>query len=269
MMHLKYRLAALLSLVMLLFLLSAQAEGTWKNVLLLGGDARDTQRYDRSDAMIILSLNRDESLVKMTSVMRDTWVHFPGRKNPGKINAATVYGGPELAMETVNTAFGTDIQDYVLINMAQLKQIVDLLGGVDLELSEKEARQVGCESGFVHLNGEQTLAYCRIRYIDSDYVRVMRQQKVLLSLAKRAQNMEIDELTGVADQILNIVNTSLTDEELDELLTLFMIVDVEEIEQYRIPADGTFRSGLINGIWRIEPNFEENQTLLHEFIYGE
>lgn len=269
----------------------AQEDGSdWENILLLGGDARQMENYDRTDSMIILSINRNEGLVKMTSVMRDTWVHIDGHGN-AKINAANVYGGPELAVQTVNESFGTDIEDYVLINMDDLVEIIDLLGGVDVEVSESERRQINSyvesyfkevkgasnyegqtvlnETGLVHLNGLLAMSYCRDRYSDSDYSRVMRQQEVLLSMADRAQNLDVDELSKVAGDIYDIINTSMDEEEIKSLATAFMVMEVDQVEQYRIPVDGTFTSGTFSGTWMIKPDFEKNSTLLHEFIYGE
>ena len=283
-----------LALVMALGMGNAFAEtqeGEWENILLLGGDARNMNQYDRTDTMMILSINRDEAQVKMTSVMRDTWVELSGMGRSEKINAANVYGGPELAVETVNQNFGTDIEDYVIVNMEDLVQIVDILGGVDLEITERERVQINDgvkgyiaevkgasaytgdrtlnQSGLVHLNGIMAVSYCRIRKIDSDYSRVMRQQKVMLALAEKAQNMEIDELTKVAGDIYHIISTSLTEEEIKSMATAFMVMEVSEVGQYRIPVDGTFQSGMLNGVWMIKPDLAENQALLHQFIYGE
>lgn len=256
--------------MMMLTLTSAFAEESgWQNILMLGGDARSKTGYERSDSMIILSINRDESLVKMTSIMRDTWVTFPGISKQGKINAGTVYGGPELAVATVNEYFGTDIKDYMIVNMSDMREIIDILGGVDIELTGAEAKYLKLgASGMHHLDGKTAVNYCRIRYIDNDYKRVMRQQNTLLSIANKAQNMEISELSAIADQIGEIIQTSLSGDALEDIMTALMVMDVEEVEQFRVPVDGTFSSGMYKGIWLIAPNFETNKTLLHEFIYG-
>ena len=279
-------LSLVLVLLAVLALPGARAEQAgWQNILLLGGDARDMEKYDRSDAMIILSVNRDEGRVKMTSVMRDTWVDYPGLDFSGKINAATVYGGAELAVATVNRCFGTDIEDYVIINMEDLVTIIDLLGGIDLEITEAEREQINVnarnytgaaysgetsidEAGQVHLNGLLAMSYCRIRIIDSDFERVMRQQRVLLAMADRAQNMEIGELAEAGGDIARAVQTSLDDEQLEELAMALMVMDVEEVERFRLPVDGTFESGMSGGVWRIDTDFEQNRELLREFIFG-
>lgn len=249
----------------------------WENILLLGGDSRSTDAYERTDSMIIISINRDESLVKMTSIMRDTWVSIPGHKH-NKINAANVFGGPELAVETVNQNFGTDIEDYVIVNMSDMAKIIDLMGGIDIEISEAEMNEINAGdnggvvldgAGVVHLNGAQSVTFSRIRYIDSDYKRVMRQQRVLLAMAEKAQYMEVDELSDIAADVKDIVLSSLDKGELEDLAMAFMVMEIEDVEQFRIPADGAFESGTFSGVWSIRPNLEKNRALLKQFIYGE
>ena len=226
--------------------------------------------------------------MKLTSIMRDSWVELPGKGFSQKINAANVFGGPELAMETVNKYFGTDIEDYVLINMTGLIEIIDLVGGVDLEVSASERKWTNKyaqsylnatagysgetslnSSGNVHLNGLLAMSYARDRYTDSDFGRVMRQQKVLLALAESAQNSDVDELLESAQEISDHMQTNMTNEELKEVAMVGMTVDTADVGQYRVPADGTYDSGTFSGVWMIRPNYERNAQLLHEFIYGE
>ncbi len=276
-------LPVLLALLLACAPLARAAEEDWTHVLLLGGDARDMRRYDRSDAMLILSVRGDGG-VKLTSILRDTWVNFPGRKSPGKINAATVYGGPELAMATVNQAFGTELARYALVNMEDMVKLIDLLGGVDIEITEAERREINVyaagytgepyqgertidRSGRVHLNGLLAMSYCRLRYIDSDYRRVMRQQAVLLAMARRARELKPAELAVTAAAMLGNVKTNLTPAELASLGRALLAADPEDVGQFRIPADGTFRAGMRGGTWRIDPDFERNAELLREFIY--
>ncbi len=282
-------IVALIALLATLLLpAAAMAEGDWENILFLGCDSRTENGFERSDSMIIVSINRETNQVKLTSIMRDTWVNFPGRSNPNKINAATVFGGPELAMATVNANFGTDIEKYVQINMRHMAQVIDLFGGVDVDVTDGERNLVNAYApglaalidgypafdpltgtGLVHLNGAQAVSYSRIRKIDSDYNRVMRQQEVLLSLAYNAQEMEVDELMERADEVLEYIETNLTDDELKELANAALVVEIEDVEQNRIPVDGTFKDGMFGKVWCIKPDFQKNAKLLHEFIYGE
>lgn len=280
--------AVLLALTLLLGAALAEPaaeQDDWWNILLLGGDSRSSEQYDRTDSIIILSVNRQSGALKMTSVMRDTWVSFPGRESKGKINAANVYGGPELAMATVNASFGTQIEDYVLVNMTGLVKVVDALDGVDIEITSAElkylneyargfANTIGYEgdarlagAGMAHLNGLLALSYARIRYADSDYQRAMRQQTVLLALAKKASALSAPELLKLVPKLLGMTDTNLSMGEAMALATLCAGREMDEIRQYRIPADGTFQSGMFGGTWCIKPDFEENARLLHDFIY--
>ena len=280
--------AVLLALTLLLGAALAEpaaAQDGWWNILLLGGDSRSSEQYDRTDSIIILSVNRQSGALKMTSVMRDTWVSFPGRESKGKINAANVYGGPELAMATVNASFGTQIEDYVLVNMTGLVKLVDALGGVDIEITSAElkylneyardfANTIGYEgdarlagAGMAHLNGLLALSYARIRYADSDYQRAMRQQTVLLALAKKASALSAPELLKLVPKLLGMTDTNLSMGEAMALATLCKNSDMSAIQQYRIPADGTYKDGMFGDTWCIKPNFEKNARLLHDFIY--
>lgn len=290
----KKLISMILVFVLMLAFAGVQAEagaGEWWNILLLGCDDRDEQAHvGRTDTVMILSVNSELGSAKLTSIMRDTWVKIPGRKN-NKINAANVFGGPELAVETVNASFGMDIQDYILINMRDMVDIVDLFGGVDLELSESEVKVANdyiadfeanfynrknaypdysriASAGLVHLNGMQAMAHCRDRYTDSDFGRVMRGQDTLLALAKKAQNMEVDACLDIAGEIRNFVVTNLTDEQAKELAKVILTMEVEEVGQYRLPAEGAYKSGTFDGTWMIKADLAKNAQILKGYIYG-
>lgn len=262
-------------------------ESEWMNILFLGGDSRSTTGYERTDSMIIVSVNQSSGELKMTSIMRDTYVKYSDN-NSNRINAANVFGGPELAVKVVNENFGLAISNYVLINMTDLMEIIDLVGGIDIEMSESERKITnqyaalyqketgGYEgattldsAGKCHLNGLLAVSYARNRYTDSDYGRVMRQQNVLLALANTMQNMDIDVLMSLTDKILSLLDTNLDSETIKELAYTVLAMDLIDVEQYRVPADGTYKSGMFDGMWLIKPDFEANQKLLHEFIYGD
>ena len=265
--------------------------GEWWNILLMGGDARDMEKYDRTDSMIILSVNAELGEAKMTSIMRDTWVSIPGKKN-NKINAAAYFGGPELAVQTVNENFGMDIENYILINMADMAEIVDLFGGVEVEVSPSEMKVANgyineakngfynerldsydytpiSETGMIHLNGVQAMAYCRDRYTDSDFGRVMRQQEVLLALAEKAKQLEIEDAVEIAGKIGEFVSTNLEPEQIVELAKAVLGIEIENVGQYRIPAEGDYDSGTFSGTWMIRPKLEKVKASLKAFIYGE
>ena len=263
-------------------------EEKWWNILLLGGDSHSREKYDRTDSIIILSVNRETGALKMSSIMRDIWVQVPGRENMSKINEANVYGGPELTVETVNHYFDMEIEDYVLVNMLGLIKLIDAVGGVDVEITAKERRiiseyargfadEIGYEgrtyvdaAGLAHLNGVQALSYSRIRHnAGGDYQRTVRQQTVLKALAKKASEMDAAELLKLMPTLLGMTETNLSLGEAMTLATMCADTDMDAIQQYRVPADDTFQSGYFGSVWCIKPDFEENTRLLHQFIFGE
>lgn len=258
----------------------------WWNILLLGTDNRDEIKggYSRTDSMIILSVNLGTKHAKLTSLMRDTWVPIPGH-GKNKLNAASVFGGPELTMRTINEQFGTNIENYVLINITGLADVIDVLGGVELTITEAERKAINkglfdlsSRSGMekveksgenILLNGNQAVAYSRIRMIDSDYVRTERQRTVLTTLAKKLKE-DVSALTIVSliNSLLPYVDTNLG---LSDLMTLGYVglqLDLSAVDELRLPADGTFESGTFDGVWCIKPNFEKNKSILKKFIYG-
>ena len=257
----------------------------WWNILLLGTDNRyEEATYGRTDSMIILSVNPAEKRAKLTSLMRDTWVNIDGRDKMAKLNAASVYGGPELTMRTINECFGMNISDYVLINITGLADVIDILGGVDLDVTEDERNalnrglfDLSSRSGMekleqsgenVHLNGNQAVAFSRIRRIDSDYQRTERQRDVLTAIASRLKENGAAVL-GMVTSLLPYVETNLDPGELITLATVGLQIDLDAVEQLRLPADGTYDSGTFNGVWCIKPDFEKNTGILYDFIYGE
>ena len=258
----------------------------WWNVLLLGCDSYTKNDYQRTDSMIIVSINAAKGQVKLTSLMRDTWIPVPGSKNHRKLTELCAVGGPELTIRAINESFGMNISDYALISMEGMAEIIDLIGGLDLDVTEEERKALnkglfdlsplsGMEpleqSGEgVHLNGNQATAFARIRKIDSDYVRTERQRTVLLAIADKIKNgASAGTLLTIVTTLMGYVDTNLSLTEIMTIASVGMKLDLSTVEQYRVPVDGTFDSGTFNGVWCIKPNFEKNTDLLHSFIYGD
>lgn len=281
------RFFALAIVLAMMFSSAAIAEGNWWNILLLGSDNRYDmgESYSRTDSMIILSVNLTTKQAKMTSLMRDTWVPIEGH-GKNKLNAASVFGGPELTMKTINKQFGTDISNYILINITGMADVIDVLGGLDLDVTEDERKalnrglfDLSSQSGMekleesgenVHLNGNQAVAYARIRVLDSDYVRTERQRTVLMKLAQKLKEVSsASTAVAMVNTLLPYVETNLSPTDLVALAYVGLNMDMENMDGLRLPADGTFNSGTFDGVWCIKPNFEKNRNILHKFIYGE
>lgn len=279
---------SLLTVLSLAFPASAaqNEEALWWNILLLGSDERVLTESGRTDTMIILSVNRGTGQIKLTSIMRDTWVHIPDGHGYQKINAAGRYGGPELAMKTVNTCFGTDITQYVLVNMTSLVTAIDLIGGIELDITKGEVTYINRQLAYssthegiadatplvsggecIHLNGSQALAYSRIRKLDSDYQRTQRQRNVIMAAGRKAMTLKLPDLLSLAYSMLPAIRTNLT---LSDIMTLAVVClsgDLNAARQLRLPADGTFKGGMVGDTWRIDCNFDRNKKILHDFIY--
>lgn len=262
--------------------------GEWWNILLIGTDSRDISKYyGLADTIVILSVNVRTNEVKLTSIMRDTWVHIYGHGDE-KINAANSRGGPELVMRTVNEYFGMNISDYVLVGMEALADIIDEIGGVEVSISEEEMKRINTQLTYdaeefklnnsepleiygdnILLNGNQAVAYARIRSIDSDYVRTERQRNVLVAIVRKLQNENVASILNVVSTLLGYVNTNLTFSEVAMLAGIGLQVDLNGVEQLRLPADGTYTTVTENKKWSIRADFDQNTDILHEFIYGE
>lgn len=261
----------------------------WTNILLLGTDSRGSTKYLRTDTMIMLSINKQTNEAKLTSFLRDTWVEIPGY-NWQKLNAACVYGGPELTMRIINQYYGMNLEYYALVNMQCLVEIVESLGGVRLDVSRAEAgamnRLIDSDAeakdgnrrfatSKVHsgeqvlLNGKQTLCYMRIRKLDTDYARTGRQRKVLTTIATELQKENIFTLTSLVTNMLQYVETNLTFDEIMNIVAVCLKTDLNALTDMQVPAEGTFEAGMFGNTWCIKPDFEENARLLRQFIYGE
>jgi LCP family protein required for cell wall assembly len=270
----------------------------WVNILLLGTDDRTLNINGLTDSMIIFSFNANARQVKLTSIMRDTWVRIYG-KGEQRINTANRFGGPALAMRTVNECFGMNISKYVLINMIGLSAMIDELEGVDVDITAEEQRYVNfylseyrdllgtlpesertdiemaanlqSYGPQTHMTGAQATAFSRIRYIGTDYQRTVRQRMVLISMAQKIKDAGISKLPGMLPKLLACCSTNITTGEVLDLVIYGLHVDLKDessIQQYRIPVDGTYASGVYGKEWSIRPDFEKNRALLREFIYG-
>ena len=246
--------------------------GSWTHVLLLGSD-ESVAGMSRTDSILIASIS-STGQVKLTSVMRDMLVSIPG-KGQQKINAAYAFGGAELAMKTVSEAMGVNIGRYVLIDFAGFADMVDAVGGVEVNVSKQEMaamnRKKGnklSQSGDVVLNGIQALRFSRLRKLDSDYMRASRQRAVLTALLKRVRSEKNPfALMSIGMTALSKIQTNIGVLELGWMGTR-VVINGGQMQQFRIPVDGTFNSGMQNGTWSIRANMEKNRTLWNTFIYN-
>ena len=258
------------------------------NVLLIGNDSRENGDDGRSDAMILLSVSNRTKTIYMTSLLRDMYVEIPGHDN-NRLNAAYSFGGAELLMETVEKNFEISVNRYVQVNFEAFVGLVDSVGGVDLELTTEELEYVngylveynmltdrpqGTDNmdtqaaGMVHLNGPQALAYCRNRYIGTDFGRTERQRKVLTEVIKKIPGALVTNGSQLFDTLLPNLTTNLTKNECISLGLMAGKALTYDIIADSIPQTGTFRNATIRKMSVLEVDFEANRKYLQEKLYG-
>lgn len=250
------------------------------NVLLLGTDERTKDFSDnaRSDSMMLLSINTKEHTAKLVSLERGMGVPILEGPYKGQYDWLTHcfrYGGADLVMKEVRECFRVDVDHFVRVNFFSVESIVDLLGGIDIELTMAEAKYLNgmpgrnFSAGVSHLDGEAALSYARCRSIDSDWQRVKRQQTVIQACADKLKGSSVSTLNELLNQILPMVQTNFTQGEITKLMLEAPEFLGVEFERMTLPAEGTY-GGMIGmgGRSMFAPDFAENAKILREFLYS-
>lgn len=212
------------------------------NIAVFGLDKNGNGSNGRSDAMKVLSLDKKNQLAKVTSLQRDTLIYIPDEiQDFDKLNHAYAYGGAKLAMQTMNYNFDLDLTRYVTFDFDAIESIIGAIGGVEIDVKAYEIPHAGGQiqsAGLQTLNGKQALAYMRIRYADSDYVRMERQTNVIKAIFAKLKSISYNELLNLLNTMLPYIETNLTKDEIIELGLEALKVDLSNIEQYQVPSNG-------------------------------
>lgn len=218
------------------------------NILLIGQDRRPDEGRRRSDSMILCSFNTKRGTISMVSFLRDTYVYIPGYGSE-KLNAAYAYGGFSCLNETLAVNFGVHIDANAEVDFSGFEQVIDLLGGVSINLTQKEVDHLNAnnnwnlQAGINHLDGEKALAYSRIRKIDMDAIRAQRQRNVLMALINKYKNKSVGEMIDLLDDILPLITTDMTNEEIvGYIVELLPMLRTTNIVTQQIPAPDTYES---------------------------
>jgi LCP family protein required for cell wall assembly len=241
------------------------------NVLLIGMDRRSPNENGRSDTMIIATFDKKHKKLKMTSIMRDTYVSIPGNYKNNRINASFAYGNAPLLIKTINTNFNLNIEKYIAVDFEMFQQVVKRIGNLDIELTDKEAGKLmgeGTKGGMYDLDPEMALSYARLRKIDSDFSRTNRQRNLLTAIYKKGIKTDVFTLSNMLYDVLPHVKTNLTKLELLGFTSEVFNMGKSDIEELRIPYDGTYRSAKIRGMAVLVPELDKNATKIKDFIYG-
>ncbi|MDY3373277.1 MAG: LCP family protein [Terrisporobacter othiniensis] len=261
------------------------------NILLTGTDARPGETASRTDSMMILTIDNVNKSVKLTSLARDTYVQLPGR-NPGKLNTAYFWGKEPMLFETIENEFGIGIDKIVQVDFNALMDIVDTLGGVDVNVPENNIGEINkyakesykiynspnkgefkeiTTAGKQTLNGYQALSFARVRKVDSAICRDQRQQEVLTAIAEKVKSMPVTKYPKLLNSILPYVKTNIDSNEILKLgVTILGILDSgNEIKTANFPITDEIHSkgGVYNGagwVWLYDKN---STVVLQDFIY--
>ena len=267
-----------------------------RNFLLIGIDSR-TRDYapdglgDRSDIIMIMSVNPTTGAVRLVSVARDCYTYIPGRSLPKKINAAMSLCGPDVLCVTVEDTLRIKIDGWAYVNFFYMADIIDAVGGIYCDVSSREidgdfalnglladlnvlmgleeSQDMVTGEGRIKLNGRQAVCYARIRKIDDDYVRSARQVKVLRALADRFMKLPLTRKVSAIRVVLRAVVTNVP---LYKMIGYAMRIMPHlrniSIEYMRLPTKGCFNSGIYGKEWSIRPNWNAMIPYVQKFFYG-
>ncbi len=256
----------------------------YTNIALFGLDNRGSGKYDsgNSDTIMIASINNESKEVQLVSVYRDTYLSI-GNGKLRKANAAYANGGARQAVAMLNSNLDLDITEYVCVDWKALVEVIDKLGGIDIEVTKKEVPELNrCipeidmvtgyrtknlkSSGLVHLDGTQATAYARIRNLaGDDFMRASRQRIVLEAMLDKAKKADLATLTGICNEVVDDISTSLSIKELAYL--------AKDVQKYTIksttgfPEKLTTKSLSSTGDTVIPAELTNNVIWLHQYLF--
>jgi len=254
------------------------------NIALFGVDKRDDEERGRSDSIMILTIDPINNNIKLSSLMRDSKVSIKGY-DENKLGHAYSYGGPELALHTINDNFRLNIRHFATINYGGLVKVIDSIGGVNVNIKPDELEMVNkyigdtahvegiewtpiSDPGYQLVTGVQAVGYSRIRKVgDGDYERTQRQRIVLSGIIRELTELSVLELPGVIKELAPYVETNITSSYMLKLGSSILNTGISDIRQARFPSDENSYGDTINGTWFLI--FDEYKTIdeMHEFIF--
>jgi polyisoprenyl-teichoic acid--peptidoglycan teichoic acid transferase len=256
------------------------------NIALFGVDSRSDSDTGRSDSITILSIDRKHNKIKISSIMRDTYVKVQGY-GMTKITHAYAYGGPALAIKTLNSNFDLNIKDYATVDFEGMQKIIDSLGGVKINIKSSEISAVNAcideinrldhisikhisTSGLQNLNGAQAVAYSRVRHAgNGDFERTDRQRTVLTALFEKIKSGGVTKLPAMVAETLPYTETSINQLGIIQLGTTVFTSNMTTVDQVRFPVDGYCQDKTIGGIYYLVADLKTATNQIHNFIYDD
>jgi polyisoprenyl-teichoic acid--peptidoglycan teichoic acid transferase len=254
------------------------------NIALFGLDQRTVKERGRSDSIMILTIDEQHKKIKLSSIMRDSYVNIDDH-GKDKINHAYAFGGPQLAVKTLNENYNLNIKDYISVNFFGLAKIIDFLGGVTIEVKESEVAVINGNaastaslnnetvdpikaSGKQVLNGFQAVGYSRERHTgNGDFERTDRQRRVLSAMMKKVQALGPTKYNSVVSEFLPHVLTNMSSMDVIKLGTNVFSSGTKTIEQVRFPLDDYCKGKRIDGIYYLTFDEEATKDQIHKFIF--
>ncbi|MCR4616397.1 MAG: LCP family protein [Clostridiales bacterium] len=248
------------------------------NILLVGCDYGSISKYyPRSDAMLIASINNVAKTIKYLSLSRATYVSIKGHGNM-RLNAAYEFGGPKLLVETIESNYKIKIDNYIAVDFTGFSKLVDIMGGVDITLTEAEFEVLAPEleksgidhskgPGDYHLDGRCALAYARLREIDSDRQRTQRQRNIMKQLTGNAKNMNLAQLRAAATKIFPLVKTGFKKSEIFSEIVKAPDYITYRVSEAIVPRKGT-NLVTVNGTEVLIYDWNEVRADIREQIYA-
>lgn len=251
--------------------------------LIFGVDTRGKNlgKGTRSDSIMIVDVNHGTKEVRLASIFRDCYVEIEGH-GMDKINHAHSFGGPELAIETVNRNFDLDIQKYITVNFINVSELVDDIGGIEMDITASEVQYINgyideinridgknsphiTEPGNYTLDGVQAVAYTRIRYTEGgDYKRAERQRTILFKIFSKAKELESSELISLVEKFMDEINTNYQTNDVVDMLYYLSKYNIVESKAFPNKLWG----GKVDGVWYGVPvTLESNVIDLHEYLF--
>ncbi|WP_312458650.1 LCP family protein [Proteiniclasticum sp.] len=237
------------------------------NIALFGVDAPLGKR-GRSDAIMIVTIDRNSKKIKLSSIIRDSYVNIPGR-GMDKVNHAYAFGGPELALKTLNSNFHLDIKNFATVNFTTLPKIINSIGGVSVNITNAEASQIPglTKAGTYNLTGDQALAYVRIRKIDSDFARSDRQRTVIEAIIEKMLTKPVTSYPGILSNILPLVTTNMGSNDILNIAGSVVTNGIRTIDQKRFPEDSYSKGQMIKGVYYYVFNRDTAINSIGKYIY--
>lgn len=253
------------------------------NIALFGIDAGE-DGVGRSDSIMIATIDSKNKKLKLTSIMRDSYVNIEGR-GLDKLNHAYAFGKDALAIKTLNQNFDLNIEDFAAVNFSTLPKIIDKIGGIELDIDSEELQYINgyisninsinktnissiSSTGLQHVNGTQAMAYCRIRYTSGgDYKRTERHREVLSKIFEKIASLSPAKYPSLLNELLPMVKTSLSVNEILDLGNEVLKIGNLNLEQERFPLDGYCQGKMINGVYYLTFDKETTVNQLHNYIF--